>query len=117
MNYPKLTNSIDDIKRFTVKVEFRASRHDLINAFASLLYEDFNLEFYKYTNDEVEDILNDKKVLDEVRRIDIWKKLKELLYYRGNAFWMRLEGEECEDGVRLFCTNHIDRFFPEFKES
>jgi hypothetical protein len=112
----KLTNSRDGVKRFSMKVEFRVSRSDLIGAMTLLLAEDFNLNLYAVPKSGVWNHLMKLKVLDEVRRHDIWKKMKDCLYWRGDQWHYALENIDREEELMEFCKSHINRYFPEFKE-
>jgi hypothetical protein len=119
MKYPKLTNSIDGTKRFTMKIEFRISEWDLTAAMVMLIHDDFNIKYadwYETPKGQVGKMLFKKGVLDEIKRVDIWKKMKKELWDRGTNWSYALEDVECEEEVMEFCKEHIHRYFPEFKE-
>lgn len=111
MTYPKVTNSIDGVKRMTMVVKHRIALPDLEIALGELLYYDYNLNLYEYSIWDKEE-----ELLKTITKAEIWKSMKRLLEDKGQNFGYAPEGWDFEKQYSDFAAKHIRRWFPEFPE-
>jgi len=109
MRYPETNASKDGLKRMTVNVAHRIGREEMRIAMGEFIDRKLNFNF-------PDELLKDheEEVLAVISKAEIFKMMKECLYWSGDGFWTYAECWQYGDQIEAFTEKYVDKYFPEF---